>query len=911
MMETMDNDKIMKRVKISFVMLMSIMIMLSYVPALANSPDHFPGNVFYVSTNGSDSNPGSIEAPWRTIQYAAEQLKAGETVLVRGGVYEESITITSSGSASAGYITFQAYPGEQPIINASKINSSTIVHFTDANYIIFDGFELTGLYADSSSKYLAAIKVTNSGSNLHILNNYIHHIANVHAKGNANGIIVYGNGIKAISDITIAGNTLHNLTLGSSESLTVVGNVDGFTVANNLIYDVNNIGIDIAGHYNTCSSPCNDQARNGVVADNKVYNVDTITNPAYRGVRAAAAIYVDGGTNTIIERNEVFNNNYGIEIASEKRGEKTANIIVRNNFIYNNHQSGLIMGGSSSGNGAATNNVIINNTFYNNNVLRTGDGEITFQKYVQNNSFFNNIFYTNSETPFFYDNNSGNTGNTIDYNMYYVNGSLSSHWRLNGTKFSSLEAYVAKSKQDAHSVYADPLFVDVKQGNIALQSTSPAIDRGTAASRNEGEWDLWSQIRTSGKSIDMGAVEYSGQVVGTPAPVTPIPTIEPTPVPTEPAQTPPPTPIPSDGIDPNESDITINIDGVIDDWKAVNELTNSSSNVKSMKAFIANETLYILVTGNLLSEKGQVYIDTGSQADQAFAVPHWSGHKAAYLLENGTLYEYSGDGKSWSWRKVSAFKKENAAITTSAVEIAVPLSILKTKSIDIGYIWKDSTSNKLPLGGGMVSVPELTKEPIETPTPTATLAPIETPTPTVTPTMTPTPTLAPTPTVTPIPSPDNGIIIDGKVADWSAIQAAATSKGNVKSVKITNDTQNLYVLVEGTKLNGKDQIYINSDNDTKTGYFYSKWTTSGIDYLVEDGKIYLYVGDGKRWSFKQKVNLSQNNGYYESSSVLEFAIPLQELEISSEQTIMLGVLIDDNSSKKLPASGEMISYSLQ
>ena len=52
---------------------------------------------FYVSTAGSDSNPGTQTAPWRTIQHAADTVRAGSTVNVRGGVYEELVTIKASG----------------------------------------------------------------------------------------------------------------------------------------------------------------------------------------------------------------------------------------------------------------------------------------------------------------------------------------------------------------------------------------------------------------------------------------------------------------------------------------------------------------------------------------------------------------------------------------------------------------------------------------------------------------------------------------------------------------------------------------------------------------------------------------------------------------------------------------------
>src|SRR5579864_2826392 len=56
------------------------------------------GSSFYVSTTGNDSNPGTQTAPWRTVQHAADTVRAGSTVNVRGGVYEELASIKASGN---------------------------------------------------------------------------------------------------------------------------------------------------------------------------------------------------------------------------------------------------------------------------------------------------------------------------------------------------------------------------------------------------------------------------------------------------------------------------------------------------------------------------------------------------------------------------------------------------------------------------------------------------------------------------------------------------------------------------------------------------------------------------------------------------------------------------------------------
>src|SRR5947207_12563865 len=79
---------------------------------------------FYVSTTGADSNPGTQTAPWRTVQHASDTARAGSTVNVRGGVYEELVSIKASGNASDGFITFRSYPGETAVLDAGHFAPS-------------------------------------------------------------------------------------------------------------------------------------------------------------------------------------------------------------------------------------------------------------------------------------------------------------------------------------------------------------------------------------------------------------------------------------------------------------------------------------------------------------------------------------------------------------------------------------------------------------------------------------------------------------------------------------------------------------------------------------------------------------------------------------------------------------------
>ncbi len=85
---------------------------------------------YYVSTTGSDENPGTEEAPFATLQKARDTIRqletlpdGGVTVYLRGGEYyqEETIIFTPEDSGEAGKpIVYTSYPGEQAVITGGK-----------------------------------------------------------------------------------------------------------------------------------------------------------------------------------------------------------------------------------------------------------------------------------------------------------------------------------------------------------------------------------------------------------------------------------------------------------------------------------------------------------------------------------------------------------------------------------------------------------------------------------------------------------------------------------------------------------------------------------------------------------------------------------------------------------------------
>jgi|GEM_PF-1810978 len=79
------------------------------------------GENYYVSTTGSnETGDGSFESPWRTIQRAADDMQAGDTAIIRGGVYRETVTPANSGTADKPII-FKSYENESVTINGADL----------------------------------------------------------------------------------------------------------------------------------------------------------------------------------------------------------------------------------------------------------------------------------------------------------------------------------------------------------------------------------------------------------------------------------------------------------------------------------------------------------------------------------------------------------------------------------------------------------------------------------------------------------------------------------------------------------------------------------------------------------------------------------------------------------------------
>src|SRR5262249_58850147 len=101
---------------------------------------------YYVSTAGSDSNPGTSAQPFRTITQAYSAAAAGTTIHVAPGIYSDytsrwGIHLGNSGTASSPIVLRSDVRGGA-IIDGQNASDRNEGFYIDGSYHVVDGFEI-------------------------------------------------------------------------------------------------------------------------------------------------------------------------------------------------------------------------------------------------------------------------------------------------------------------------------------------------------------------------------------------------------------------------------------------------------------------------------------------------------------------------------------------------------------------------------------------------------------------------------------------------------------------------------------------------------------------------------------------------------------------------------------------------
>ena len=458
-----------------------------------NPPD--TSSTYYVSPDGNDSNPGTEQLPWKTVNYAVSQgspVIAGDTVLVQPGTYTELINLGKSGDEELGHITLKAN-GEVILKDPDPINGNFregVIQSADKGYWIIDGFRIEN--------------TSWAGISLRDANNMIVQNNQTYETG-ASGIIImpdtfFGGGEAEVTskDIKILGNKVERAnwrwagtgdTRGTQEALSIWG-VDGFEVANNLITQGKREGID-----------AKTGSRNGSIHNNIVTGVAQVSGTP-QGYNAGAAIYVEGNRantfNIDVYNNLVYGNvAEGIVVADEVPAQgDVSDVRVFNNIVYGNGTQGI-----NSGVGImVTSNVndveVINNTVVGNvqSIVIDGTdytgGYDTYDVLVRNN-IFADATYRNGLIE---DANNVVLDNNLftnDFNQLYEGG-------------SGLIHFVETNNIEVETVG----FFDLAGNDYHLSSDSTAINIGSDVIPDYALFDKDGVQRNQDDAPDIGAYEY-------------------------------------------------------------------------------------------------------------------------------------------------------------------------------------------------------------------------------------------------------------------------------------------------------------------------------------------------------------------------------------------------------------------
>jgi hypothetical protein len=159
---------------------------------------------YYVSTSGSDNNPGTISQPFATWPKGFSTIKAGDTLYIRGGTYypggtsfnskNYGVVINNHDGTAENPIVVMNYPGEIPVIDCRNITTSTAkggIYLLYSSYWHIKGLTVTRVDQGIAGYGSGGIIVHNS-DNITVEQCAVHHIGGTgfHVAYNCNNILL-------------------------------------------------------------------------------------------------------------------------------------------------------------------------------------------------------------------------------------------------------------------------------------------------------------------------------------------------------------------------------------------------------------------------------------------------------------------------------------------------------------------------------------------------------------------------------------------------------------------------------------------------------------------------------------------------------------------------------------------------
>ena len=427
------------------------------------------GATFYVATDGSDMSPGTLSEPWGTLNKAAAEAGAGDTVFVRGGEY---LVPNQVRFWNTGPITFKNYADERPVFSYTGSEQYGFSVGQGADDITIEGltFKRDTRSLTSQIGYIIGI-----AGNRTILRRVTAGFepSNFKQPLNMGKDVIKGttpNGAFG-NYVTIEDSEVY----GSHEQGIDCVSCTGWVIRNNYLHD-------------NGSHVVLKDSRNNLIEGNLASNSEF------------AALELGGSCG--------FNSQMFMPLPDNPIcGDK--NSILRNNVIYNN------MIATPTANGIALYGAegaqVYHNSIYGGGVwLKSSWYQIDGgpQTYVTNlnNRLSNNIAVcTDQNTSAIVVIEAGNAaGLDLQNNVYWKEGGCDSAYEFNaeGT-WMHYDAFAAMP-YDAASLFADPQFKNTASQDLHLSPSSPAIDAGVVVADRTYDHEGNSIVGTP----DIGAFEF-------------------------------------------------------------------------------------------------------------------------------------------------------------------------------------------------------------------------------------------------------------------------------------------------------------------------------------------------------------------------------------------------------------------
>jgi len=441
------------------------------------------GAAYYVDgASGSDSNPGSLIAPLKTIARALSLARPGDKIYVRAGNYPP-FEVSTSGTAD-NFVVISAYPGERPRVSAAQ--GSGVLISIKASYVRVSGFELVG------GRW--GVLVGGNAHDVIIENNLIYGQQAADQEGVPVQIGDTFSTQNPVANVTVRGNEIRADTLPEPETdlILVKAASGGHAIYRNRVvfyYPGGNV------HGTDCIGGLPNFAPHGG------YFKDTDVYENYCEGATDEGIEIDGGNANIrVWANTIVGANIGFSITPVYYGP----VYVFRNVVYNlrDHwvgSCGLVKDGES-GAGAV---YFYHNTFYSvdgqgckgyaKGFVKYGGDDAQANVVIKNNIIWvwSRLYETGSKFA--------------DYNLNYVEpGSKDKVAEYNGVNYWSWDAFRTGTGLERNGLWGKPVFVNPAGGDFRLAAGSLGIDRGQVIA---GFNDPASPWPFKGSAPDLGAFE--------------------------------------------------------------------------------------------------------------------------------------------------------------------------------------------------------------------------------------------------------------------------------------------------------------------------------------------------------------------------------------------------------------------